>query len=186
MNTKNNRRFREMEIRLEAATLELMKHTDFEKITVKKICETAGVNRSSFYAHFTDIYDLLDRMETFLHQELLESYTEQPDSPNEPLSAASFLPFLKHIKKHQYFYRIALKTRRDFPLRQGFEELWEQVIKPRCEQAGVTSEEEMLYYFVYFQAGFTMVLKRWVDSDCREEETKLIEILQNCVPAVWK
>ena len=74
MNTKNNQRYRETEIRMDAAMLELMKHTEFEKITVKKICETAGVNRSTFYAHFTDIYDMLDRMEDFLHQELLESY----------------------------------------------------------------------------------------------------------------
>lgn len=71
MNTKNNQRYRETEIRMDAAMLELMKHTEFEKITVKKICETAGVNRSTFYAHFTDIYDMLDRMEDFLHQELL-------------------------------------------------------------------------------------------------------------------
>lgn len=65
MNTKNNQRYRETEIRMDAAMLELMKHTEFEKITVKKICETAGVNRSTFYAHFTDIYDMLDRMEDF-------------------------------------------------------------------------------------------------------------------------
>ena len=55
MNTKNNQRYQETEIRMEAAMLKLMEHTDFEKITVKKICETAGVNRSTFYAHFTDI-----------------------------------------------------------------------------------------------------------------------------------
>ncbi|MBO5473038.1 MAG: TetR family transcriptional regulator [Lachnospiraceae bacterium] len=40
-----------------------MKSTAFEKITVKKLCEKAEVNRSTFYAHFTDIYDMLDKME---------------------------------------------------------------------------------------------------------------------------
>ena len=52
MNKKNNHRFRETEIRMQTAMLEIMKTTEFKKITVKKICEKAGVNRSTFYAHF--------------------------------------------------------------------------------------------------------------------------------------
>ena len=59
MNTKNNQRFQETERRMEACMLELMKHYEFEKITVKKICEKAQVNRSTFYAHFIDIFDII-------------------------------------------------------------------------------------------------------------------------------
>ena len=59
MNTKNNKRFYETEIRMESAMLEIMKSTEFEKITVKRICEKANVNRSTFYAHFIDIYDMI-------------------------------------------------------------------------------------------------------------------------------
>ena len=75
MNTKNNKRFYETEIRMEAAMLEIMKNTEFEKITVKKICEKANVNRSTFYAHFIDIYDMIDKMEMELSRELLNEYS---------------------------------------------------------------------------------------------------------------
>lgn len=76
MNKKNNHRFRETEIRMQTAMLEIMKNTEFKKITVKKICEKAGVNRSTFYAHFIDIYDMLDKMQIELRKELLESYKD--------------------------------------------------------------------------------------------------------------
>lgn len=36
MNTKNNQRFKNTEIRMQSVMLELMKHMEFEKITVKK------------------------------------------------------------------------------------------------------------------------------------------------------
>ncbi|GEM_PF-5275810 len=36
MNTKNNQRFHETEVRMENAMPELMKRTEFEKISVKK------------------------------------------------------------------------------------------------------------------------------------------------------
>lgn len=171
---------------MEAAMLELMKHTEFEKITVKKICEQAGVNRSTFYAHFLDIYDMLEKMESHLHQELLDSLPDYSKPENMMFSRHLTIFFLKHIRDHQYFYKIALKTRREFPLKQGYEPLWNQVIKPRCKHAGITSEEEMMYYFVYFQAGFTMILKRWVDTECKESEDELASLLQNCLPTILK
>ena len=184
MNKKNNQRFQETEQRMEHVMLELMRTADFEKITVKRICEKAGVNRSTFYAHFMDIYDMLDRMETNLRRELMDGYSKRDKSQRRAFSRQSFLVFLQHIRRHRHFYKISLQTRKSFPIEQGFEPLWNEIIKPRCEQCGVTSEAEMMYYFVYFQAGFTMVLKRWVDSGCLETEAEVARIIESCVPAV--
>ncbi|PWJ74623.1 UNVERIFIED_CONTAM: hypothetical protein C7383_10852 [Murimonas intestini] len=41
MNTKNNQGFGDMDKKLKAKTLELLETTDFEKIIVKSLCETA-------------------------------------------------------------------------------------------------------------------------------------------------
>lgn len=181
MNKKNNQRFRDTEIHMEYAILELMKIYDFEKITVKKICEKAQVNRSTFYAHFIDIYDMLDKVETELRKELLESYKSEKEI--SLFSERSFLLFLEHIKKHKYFYKINLQTRKNFPLKQGYEQLWE-LIKARCESAGIINDDEIMYYLISFQAGFTMVLKHWVDNDCMIENYKIAKIIKNCIPNV--
>ena len=63
MNTKNNQRYRDMDIFMKAALTELMKEKDFEKITVRSICERAGVNRGTFYSHYADIYAMLEDAE---------------------------------------------------------------------------------------------------------------------------
>ena len=41
-----------MDICMKAAMLELMQKIPFEKITVKSICQRAGVNRGTFYSHY--------------------------------------------------------------------------------------------------------------------------------------
>ena len=41
------------------ALIELMKDKTFEEIKVSDICNKALINRSTFYAHFDDKYDLL-------------------------------------------------------------------------------------------------------------------------------
>ena len=41
----------------------LYKENGMQKITVTKICSMAHINRSTFYSHFKDIYDVLDKIE---------------------------------------------------------------------------------------------------------------------------
>ncbi len=59
-------------------------------------------------------------------------------------------------------------------------------IHVHCEAAGIISESKMMYYFVYFQAGFTFALKRWIDTGCKESAEEIAQIIKNCVPAIWK
>lgn len=46
------------------AFLELRSRKAIEKISVKELCEQAGINKSTFYAHYQDIYDLTEQLET--------------------------------------------------------------------------------------------------------------------------
>lgn len=55
MNRKNNRQYKGSDVRMKQAMLELMNLLPFDKITVRLICEKAEVNRSTFYAHYSDI-----------------------------------------------------------------------------------------------------------------------------------
>ena len=45
--------------RMDEAFLALLEKKDFAYITVKEICEAAGVNRSTFYLHYETLADLL-------------------------------------------------------------------------------------------------------------------------------
>ena len=46
------------------AFLALRSKKAIEKITVKELCEAAEINKSTFYSHFQDIYDLSEFLET--------------------------------------------------------------------------------------------------------------------------
>ena len=45
---------------MDNAFLELLEKKELAYITVKEICEKAGVNRSTFYLHYETIGDLLE------------------------------------------------------------------------------------------------------------------------------
>ncbi|MGN1166440.1 MAG: TetR/AcrR family transcriptional regulator [Lachnospiraceae bacterium] len=55
------------------AFLQLRTKKALEKITVKELCEKARINKSTFYAHYQDIYALSDVMEAEVVKNITES-----------------------------------------------------------------------------------------------------------------
>lgn len=57
--------------------IEIRSKKELEKITVKELCEKAQINKSTFYSHYHDIYDLAEQLET----EVVQSIIEQVNHP---------------------------------------------------------------------------------------------------------
>lgn len=55
---KNDRRVRRTRTAIHSAFLKLIFEKDMNKITIKELCERADINKSTFYLHYQDIYDL--------------------------------------------------------------------------------------------------------------------------------
>lgn len=62
MNEKIDRRKRYTRHALKEALVGLLKEKSISSITVKELCEMADINRSTFYGHYTDPYDLLEKI----------------------------------------------------------------------------------------------------------------------------
>lgn len=60
--------------------LDLMKEKPFEQITVDDISDNIHINRSTFYRHMTDKYEVLDMIENEILDELDEIRNVQKDS----------------------------------------------------------------------------------------------------------
>ena len=58
-----SRRTRYTRRAMQDALIELLRNQPLGSITVKALCERADVNRSTFYAHYTSIEDLLHDIE---------------------------------------------------------------------------------------------------------------------------
>ena len=182
MNTKNNQRFQDNEKKIEECLICMLDTRDISRITVRSICQMANINRSTFYSHYQDIYDLLDKLEQKMNSHLMAQYDTSKLYGAFFITVEYIMPFLNFIRNHQSFYRACLNKRNSFPIEAGFEPLWNRAVIPNALQKGITSEEEMMYYFVFYQAGITMCLKRWVDHGCQEPPEQICRYFMNCLP----
>lgn len=185
MNTQNNRRYKETEKKICDTLLSLLDKKELAAITVHEICLEAHINRSTFYAHFEDITALIHHLDRCMRKKLMDSF---PTTDYKCAYAdGSFLsPFLSFVKEHASFYRASLINRTTFPIKDGFDSLMNSVVEPLCKEAGITSQSQILYIMIFYQAGFTMVLKHWVLNGCVEDISELSTYLMHCMHLPFK
>ena len=95
MAEKVDRRVRKTKAQLRAGLARLMQKKSIKEITVKELVEEVDINRSTFYLHYTDIYQMLESIEAELMEEITHLVA---DFPLDPLNnKESSYPFIEQI-----------------------------------------------------------------------------------------
>lgn len=107
-------------VRMDRAFLELLEKKDMEYITVKEICEAAGVNRSTFYLHYETIDDLLAESVQYMNQQFQEHMklgaekfvSKIRECPLEELYLVTptyLIPYLEYIRRINCLFPYSIK-----------------------------------------------------------------------------
>ena len=106
MNTKNNRRKQASMQKIEQVLVELLQTKELNQISVSDICKRAGLNRSTFYANYVDIYGLADAIREKLEAQVAELYKDEVE---QGFNSNNYLILFQHIAQNQIFYRTYFK-----------------------------------------------------------------------------
>ncbi len=153
---------------------ELALHDPIEKITIKEITDKAGVIRPTFYNHFQDKYELLERI---IHTELLGPI--RPLLENQMINEALLLLFT-NIGKERGFYMQAVRLEGQFSFEMIARNCVKQVLLEIMDQKKtdvirkfkwLTTERIAEYYaqsmcsvvIVWIQSGFAITAKELVE-----------------------
>ena len=106
-NQKQERRYRRTEALLVNGLTTLLQEKSIKEITVRELADLVDINRSTFYLHYTDIYDLLEKTEERLFQQIQDiMQTEWTGKRTPPIFTASWnAPFRFWRKTHPFVLR---------------------------------------------------------------------------------
>ena len=181
MNVKNNQRFQETDEKIQNCFLNLLNQKPISRITIREICDQVGINRSSFYAHYEDIYALLNGISKEIGRQLIIQLGEIEYDPSFPISKVHLRITLEHIKEHSTFYKGWLGDIGAEKSETHFRTLLENIFKPWLYQHGVTSDHRIEYHFAFFKAGFMAVVNQWLQYDCEESPEEMAAIILNSI-----
>ncbi len=175
MNTPNNQRFQETEDRIVDAFLGLLGEKEPEKITVSQLCTICGINRSSFYLHFTDVFNLMCKIDQRFAEQLGYIFTSQEEPWN---IGQRFIRFFQFVKEHRDFYRIYFDRCRDIHLLNvALTDDSLGSLEVLARELGIQSENELRYHQAFFRAGLASMLREWIARDCPEAPEEMASIL---------
>jgi AcrR family transcriptional regulator len=174
---KEDLRVRRTRKLLQEALLELTVEMGFAAVTVRDITERAMVNRSTFYHHYLDKYDLLkqymDEVQGLVSEAALSAEKTAKTSPERVPSG--LLVLIKHVQEYAEFYRVMLGQNGDPAFTQRFRQMSETRYRYLFSQFGGQTDpkappiEMKLSYISY--AGVGAILW-WLENDqpCTPEQ----------------
>ena len=178
-------------VRMNQAFLELLEKKDMEYITVKEICETAGVNRSTFYLHYETIGDLLAETIQYLNRQFrthMESQTESfvskiQECPLNELYLVTptyLIPYLEYIKQNKRLFRTALNSSASLRLDRTYRRMMRHVFLPILERFQIP-EPDQEYMVAFYISGLMAILSAWLKHDCEDSIEHICAIMEQCV-----
>lgn len=175
MNITGNVRYQFTEDLIEKAVLNLLKRRNYDDFTIKEICLEAGINRSSFYAHYSDINDLMIQIEGRLTKKMQAIWKPAGDYNDE-----LFIEFFQFIKEYKLFYKAFLKSHNPSFVAPEMLKKQKELFKRISSNKNFNySDAEIDYHLHFFGGGLKAVCGYWIQNDCKESPEQMAKIIHD-------
>ncbi len=155
------------------ALLELTKDDDLSRITVNRICEKAGVNRSTFYRYYPGVYELWDSIEDDFFRKIIRELGEK----SSDRSNSNLYNLLNVIKENPVLNR-TISAHVNSKLsnmiigyyKDKIIEFW------KIEQPDY-SQKHLEYMFEAYVGALGAVIRKWVDDGMKDSYDDLALVM---------
>lgn len=172
------------------ALLILLQKKDFEFITIKEICEKAGVNRSTFYLHYENTKDLLQECVEMINRKFQQAFggtlndKVKIDSNNLEdlifINSHFLVPYLELIKENKLLFKAYYKHPELFKAQNVYSKMFENVFNPILEKFGFNKKDNE-YIMAYYINGISSIVMKWVENNCADSVEKILDLIMKCV-----
>lgn len=183
MPKKTDLRYAKTDQAIRQAFLTLLKEKSFDRISVKMIIDKAAINRSTFYAHFLDKFDLMDKVEDTLLDELIVNLPEINWQSEQSLFnqfRARALAIVGNINQHRDLVQLMLSNNTSHSFEKHLQEkstvIFEEIL---VDQYLLVPKE---YIIVLLTATSSTILTTWVKNGFRESSEELANIISQVMP----
>ena len=156
MSKTMDRRIRKTRAQLRQGLAELLKEKSLKEITVKELVEKVDINRSTFYLHYTDIYDMMEKIENELTGEIEDLFSilaENRDICAALLGPNGDISFLHRIENILSEHSLnALK--KTFPEKM----------------------DDLTYYYAFCLSGCIGLVKTWLSEESSASPQHMAEL----------
>lgn len=145
----------------------LLSEKPIQNVTVIELCQQAGINRGTFYKHYKDIYDLLERIEGEMFEEFVEAISPLVTESVEQIGSLEIAErIFRCLQENSDLCIVTLgnngdKHFADRLIDYGRDRMMDVYPKIFSD----TDKRKLEYYYSFVSAGCIGLLRKWLDDD---------------------
>jgi len=185
--TSNDRRSIRTKKMISTALSQLIEEKGFNDISITDITTRADINRGTFYLHYKDKFDLLEKIENEVIQELFCNCKIMSDMDIQNVDFVSKpMPFMikifEYLKENAVFMKAILGAKGDPIFQRKIKELIQTCLFEN-NNVKVFRKETMLvpesYFIAYVLSAHLGVIQQWLESNMEKSPEDMALILTN-------
>lgn len=169
-----DRRVRKVQVAIEEAIIQCLQKKNIKDIQVKRIAEIADISRSTFYQHYSSIYEVIEKMENEIIVVIKDCCKDFPSISLRDL-IINIADFIKRDKAR--INMLLTKTEDHFKnkIKKEFQSY------ENSYTASYLDRDVSRYYHCFILEGAIGIFALWVKEGCRLEVTELYDELVNLI-----
>lgn len=177
----NDHRVRVTKMLIRRAFTDLLKQKPLQSITIKELCAAAGINRGTFYAHYTDIYDLLAKIEEEMFEDFQKTLepllsTERGDLTPVKITAGIF----QCLKDNADLCTVTLSDYGDKQFAWRLINLGRELcVEAYSRYFAEATPKQIEFFYAFVSAGCIGLLQKWLQEGMATSADKVAAMAEN-------
>lgn len=178
-----DRRIRRTKKLLRQSLAELMSEKEFKDITVKEITDRVDLNRATFYLHYCDAHDLLEKVENDLisdFESMIDDYHPTQENRSAFLIINQIFDYISsnaEICKTMIIHNPSfIQKLTDMIISKGFE-----MQKSFCSNHAEQSKKQSEYKFYFLACGIMGIVKKWFINDMDIPIKEMVQMIDSFI-----
>lgn len=176
----NDRRAIRTKRMIRSALAELIEEKGFRNISVTDLTKRADINRGTFYLHYVDKYDLLDKIENEIISEIEEDTRHLDsnimmniDAINEPLPF--MVKIFEYFRENSGIIKCILGPKGDPTFERKIKKFIETNLFEKQKSKRFNLDQALIseeYFIPYILSADLGVIKHWLEKGMKESQMK--------------
>ncbi len=163
--------------------IELMKTKTFEEIKVSDICTKALINRSTFYAHYEDKYELLLEFINSLKEEFTNELNKNKNILNTREYYLEMIRlFLDHIENKKDIYNAIMINNRNSIMMDILSSVVNNEVIKKMESSNISTKVPVNIIAKFYLGGVLNLGIEWLRDTNKYDKEEIIKYLEILLP----
>ena len=161
------------------AFLTLLQRKPIQDISIKELCAEAGISRGTFYAHYTDIYYLLQKLEQEMMEDVRQELAKMLEgTPKDTIHVTVSL--FRCLQENADLCTVALSPYGDQKFTERLLSIGQEYyVEAYQRYFADATPKQLQYYYAFVSRGCMGLLQQWLSDGMTSSPEEMADMAEN-------